>query len=118
MTFSILDTAGRLRIDDQLMDELVRIKRAVGVDETLLVVDAMAGQETVNVAKTFNEKVGISGVIWPDRRHPQRCGTLGAGRHRHADLLPGHGREAQDLEAVSTRRGWRTASLAWAMCFP
>ena len=45
------------------MDELVRIKQAVEVDETLLVVDAMAGQEAVNVAKTFNEKVGISGVI-------------------------------------------------------
>ena len=59
----ILDTAGRLQIDDQLMDELVRIKQAVEVDETLLVVDAMAGQEAVNVAKTFNEKVGISGVI-------------------------------------------------------
>ena len=59
----ILDTAGRLQIDDQLMDELVRIKQAVEVDETLLVVDAMAGLEAVNVAKTFNEKVGISGVI-------------------------------------------------------
>ena len=59
----ILDTAGRLQIDDALMDELVRIKEAVEVDETLLVVDAMAGQEAVNVAKTFNEKVGISGVI-------------------------------------------------------
>ena len=59
----ILDTAGRLQIDDALMGELVRIKQAVEVDETLLVVDAMAGQEAVNVAKTFNEKVGISGVI-------------------------------------------------------
>ena len=59
----IIDTAGRLQIDDQLMDELVRIKQAVEVDETLLVVDAMSGQEAVNVAKTFNEKVGISGVV-------------------------------------------------------
>ena len=59
----ILDTAGRLQIDDQLMDELVRIKQAVEVDETLLVVDAMAGQEAVNVAKTFNEKGGSSGGI-------------------------------------------------------
>ena len=59
----ILDTAGRLQIDDQLMDELVRIKQAVEVYETLLVVDAMSGQEAVNVAKTFNEKVGISGVV-------------------------------------------------------
>ena len=59
----ILDTAGRLQIDDQLMDELVRIKQAVEVDETLLVVDAMAGQEAVNVAKTFNEKIGVTGAI-------------------------------------------------------
>ncbi len=59
----LLDTAGRLQIDDVLMDELVRIKQAVTVDETLLVVDAMAGQEAVNVARTFHEKVGISGVI-------------------------------------------------------
>ena len=59
----ILDTAGRLQIDEVLMQELVQIKEAVPVDETLLVVDAMAGQEAVNVAKTFNEKVGISGVI-------------------------------------------------------
>ena len=59
----ILDTAGRLQIDDVLMQELVDIKEAVPVDETLLVVDAMAGQDAVNVAKTFNEKVGIDGII-------------------------------------------------------
>ncbi len=59
----ILDTAGRLQIDDALMEELVRIKAAVEVDYSLLVVDAMAGQEAVNVAKSFNEKIGIDGVI-------------------------------------------------------
>ena len=59
----ILDTAGRLQIDEVLMDELVQIKQAVPVDETLLVVDAMAGQDAVNVAKTFNEKVGVDGII-------------------------------------------------------
>ena len=59
----ILDTAGRLQIDDALMDELVRIKQTVEVDETLLVVDAMSGQEAGNVAKTFNEKIGITGVV-------------------------------------------------------
>jgi signal recognition particle subunit SRP54 len=59
----ILDTAGRLQIDEVLMQELVDIKEAVEVDETLLVVDAMAGQDAVNVAKTFNEKVGIDGII-------------------------------------------------------
>ena len=59
----IIDTAGRLQIDEVLMQELVQIKEAVPVDETLLVVDAMAGQDAVNVAKTFNETVGIDGII-------------------------------------------------------
>ena len=59
----ILDTAGRLQIDDVLMQELVQIKERVEVDETLLVVDAMAGQDAVNVARTFHEKVGIDGII-------------------------------------------------------
>ena len=59
----ILDTAGRLHIDEDMMDELVEIKEAVSVDETLLVVDAMTGQDAVNVAGTFNDKIGIDGVI-------------------------------------------------------
>ena len=59
----ILDPAGRLQIDDVLMQELVQIKERVEVDETLLVVDAMAGQDAVNVARTFHEKVGIDGII-------------------------------------------------------
>ncbi len=59
----ILDTAGRLHVDEALMAELGRIKQAVPVTETLLVVDAMVGQDAVNVAKSFNETVGIDGVI-------------------------------------------------------
>ena len=59
----ILDTAGRLQIDEALMEELKRIKQAVSVDETLLVVDAMAGQDAVNVAKTFNEQIGVDGIV-------------------------------------------------------
>ena len=59
----ILDTAGRLHIDEALMDELARIEAAVKPQEILLVVDAMTGQDAVNVAKTFNEKREISGVI-------------------------------------------------------
>lgn len=59
----ILDTAGRLHIDEGMMDELVQIKEAVGVDQTVLVVDSMTGQDAVNVAATFNEKIGIDGVI-------------------------------------------------------
>lgn len=59
----ILDTAGRLHIDENMMDELVNIKTAVTVDQTLLVVDAMTGQDAVNVAGDFQDKVGIDGVI-------------------------------------------------------
>ena len=59
----IIDTAGRLQIDDTLMDELIHIKEAVTVHQSLLVVDAMTGQEAVNVSQTFNEKIGIDGVI-------------------------------------------------------
>ncbi len=59
----IIDTAGRLQIDVELMDELARIKEAIKPQEILLVVDAMIGQESVNVAKTFDEKLNIDGVI-------------------------------------------------------
>ena len=59
----ILDTAGRLHVDEEMMAELAGIKENVEVHQTLLVVDAMTGQDAVNVAKEFDEKVGIDGVI-------------------------------------------------------
>ncbi len=59
----ILDTAGRLHIDEEMMEELIGIKENVEVHQTLLVVDAMTGQDAVNVAKDFDEKVGVDGVI-------------------------------------------------------
>ena len=59
----ILDTAGRLHIDETLMDELARVREAVAPTEILLTIDAMTGQDAVNVANTFNEKLGITGVI-------------------------------------------------------
>ena len=59
----ILDTAGRLHVDESMMEELEKIKAAVDVYQTILVVDAMTGQDAVNVADTFNQKVGIDGVI-------------------------------------------------------
>ncbi len=59
----VIDTAGRLHIDDALMQELEEIEKAVSVTEVLLTVDAMTGQDAVNVAQTFNERVGITGVI-------------------------------------------------------
>jgi signal recognition particle subunit SRP54 len=59
----ILDTSGRLHIDDELMEELVRIKKKTKPHEILLVVDAMTGQDAVNAAAGFNEKLGIDGII-------------------------------------------------------
>lgn len=59
----ILDTAGRLHIDEAMMEELQEIKSNVTVHQTLLVVDAMTGQDAVNVAKEFDEKVGVDGII-------------------------------------------------------
>ena len=63
MNLVFLDTAGRLQIDESMMDELVNIKEAVEVDQTILVVDAMTGQDAVNVAGSFNDKIGVDGVI-------------------------------------------------------
>lgn len=59
----IIDTAGRLHIDEQLMEELQKIKAEIRPDEILLVVDSMTGQDAVNVAETFNQKLDITGVI-------------------------------------------------------
>ncbi len=59
----ILDTAGRLQIDEAMMAELQEIKEKVSVHQTLLVVDAMTGQEAVNIAKEFDEKIGLDGVV-------------------------------------------------------
>jgi signal recognition particle subunit SRP54 len=59
----ILDTAGRLSIDEALMEEVAAVKRAVNPHETLLVVDAMTGQDAVNTARHFNERVGVTGIV-------------------------------------------------------
>ena len=59
----IVDTAGRLQIDDELMSELEDLKREINPNETLLVVDSMSGQDAANVAKTFSEKIEIDGVV-------------------------------------------------------
>ena len=59
----ILDTAGRLHVDEGMMQELQEVKKAIGVHQTLLVVDAMTGQDAVNVAKQFDEQIGIDGVV-------------------------------------------------------
>ena len=59
----ILDTAGRLHVDEDMMAELQEIREQVEIDQTVLVVDSMTGQDAVNVASSFHEKIGIDGVI-------------------------------------------------------
>lgn len=59
----LIDTAGRLHVDEPLMDELARMSQAVHPEETLLVIDAMTGQDAVNVAETFHQRLGVTGVI-------------------------------------------------------
>ena len=59
----ILDTAGRLHIDEDMMQELITIKESITVHQTLLVVDALTGQDAVNVAKEFDSKVGVDGIV-------------------------------------------------------
>ena len=61
--WAIIDTGGRLQIDDELMEELAEIKKAVNPEEVVLVVDAMTGQEAVNAATAFHERVGLTGLI-------------------------------------------------------
>ena len=95
MNVVILDTAGRLHVDEEMMDELVQIKEAVHVDQTILVVDAMTGQDAVNVAEMFNSKIGIDGVILT-----KLDGDLHKSDLRKADSLCRHGREALRPGAV------------------
>lgn len=61
--YVLIDTAGRLHVDQKLMDELIDIKNAVGPEEILLVIDAMMGQDAINVITGFNDKINLSGVI-------------------------------------------------------
>ncbi|SDC61310.1 signal recognition particle subunit FFH/SRP54 (srp54) [Desulfurella multipotens] len=72
----IVDTAGRLQVDTQLMQELVEMKEAIKPNEVLLVVDSMIGQEAVNIAKKFDENVGISGLIFTKMDADARGGAL------------------------------------------
>ncbi len=102
----IIDTAGRLQIDETLMQELCDIKTNVDVTETLLVVDAMTGQEAVNVSKTFDEKVGIDGVILTKLDGDTRGGAALSVRHVTGKPIyyAGMGEKLSDLEKFIPER--------------
>lgn len=96
----IIDTAGRLQIDEQLMDELNNIKAAVQPDEILLLVDAMAGQDAVNVANAFNDKLSLTGVIMSKLDGDARGGAALSIRHMTGVPIKfsGVGEKVSDLD--------------------
>lgn len=102
----IIDTAGRLHIDEQLMAELKNIKEAVEVNETLLVVDAMTGQDASNVAKSFNEQLEIDGVILTKLDGDARGGAALSVRAITGKPIKfiGSGEKLDDLEAFHPDR--------------
>jgi signal recognition particle subunit SRP54 len=71
----ILDTAGRLSIDDELMNEAASVRDAVGPTESLLVVDALTGQDAVNTATQFNTRLGVTGIVMTRVDGDQRGGA-------------------------------------------
>ncbi|MDU6182930.1 MAG: signal recognition particle protein [Anaerococcus vaginalis] len=102
----IMDTAGRLQIDEDLMDELKNIKKVVKPDEILLVVDAMVGQESVNVAKTFDDYLDITGVILTKLDGDARGGAALSIRQVVGKPIKfiGTGEKLDDLEAFHPDR--------------
>ncbi|NLV81477.1 MAG: signal recognition particle protein [Synergistaceae bacterium] len=102
----ILDTAGRLQLDDELMQELESMKESMPPTEVLLVVDSMTGQETVNVATVFNERLGLTGVVLTKLDGDARGGPSLAIRASTgvAIKLAGSGEKTEDLEVFDARR--------------
>jgi len=102
----LIDTAGRLQIDEVLMDELKNIKKEIGPHEILLVVDAMTGQEAVNVAKTFDELLNITGVILTKLDGDTRGGAALSVRAVTGKPIKfaGTGEKLQDLEVFHPDR--------------
>jgi signal recognition particle subunit SRP54 len=102
----ILDTAGRLHVDDALMEELKAVKEIVKPHETLLVADSLTGQDAVNIAKTFHEKIGVTGIILTRVDGDGRGGA--ALSMRHITQCPikfvGMGEKITDLEPFFPRR--------------
>jgi len=96
----LIDTAGRLAIDDELMDELARVKKVANPDELFYVADAMTGQDAVRTAQTFKEKIGITGVILSKFDGDSRGGVaLGLSQQVGAPLrFIGAGEKMPDLE--------------------
>lgn len=115
----ILDTAGRLHVDEDMMNELIEIKANVSVDQTILVVDSMTGQDAVNVASSFNEKVGIDGVILTKLDGDTRGGAALSIKAVTGKpiLYVGMGENFQILNSF-IQTVWHQEYLVWGMSLP
>jgi signal recognition particle subunit SRP54 len=102
----IIDTAGRLQIDEPLLDELRHIRKTVTVHETLLVVDAMTGQEAVNVGRAFEDAVGVDGVVLTKLDGDARGGAALSMRETIGKpiMYTGVGEKVSDLEPFAPDR--------------
>ncbi len=114
----IIDTAGRLQIDRELMRELGEIHKEAKPHETLLVVDAMTGQEAVNVAQGFKDQVDLTGLILTKLDGDARggSGNLGPVGHRGADQVRRCRGGSSTDSSHSTPNAWPIASWGWATC--
>jgi signal recognition particle subunit SRP54 len=106
MDVVILDTAGRLHIDDELMDEAARVRDATKPTETLLVADALTGQDAVNLAREFNDRIGITGIVLTRVDGDARGGAALSMRHVTGQpiKLMGTGEKIEDLESFDAGR--------------
>lgn len=102
----ILDTAGRLHVDDALMEELKQVKAATSAHETILTIDAMAGQDAVNVATAFNDAVGLTGTILTKLDGDARGGAALSVKAVTGQpvLFAGTGEKLEDLEQFHPER--------------
>src|SRR5262249_31689165 len=102
----ILDTAGRLHADEELMDELIRLKAGVRVSETLLVADAMTGQDAVRLGEAFGQKVGLDGVVLTKLDGDSRGGAALSLRVATGQSIrfAGTGEKPADLEVFQAER--------------
>lgn len=102
----LIDTAGRLQIDDALMTELENIGKEVPITETILLVDAMSGQDAVNVAKTFNERLKLTGLIMSKLDGDSRGGSALSIKHLTGVPIKfaGTGEKLEDLEVFYPER--------------
>ena len=98
----ILDTAGRLHVDEAMMEELQEIKSNLNIHQTILVVDAMTGQDAVNVSQNFNDKLGIDGVILTKLRwgYQRRCCLIHSCSNRQTHIICRYGGKAFRLRTL------------------